>query len=308
MKSLFKECKEYNLHWYQCPQFIFLLLGLLAILIIIVGYSLATKTLNDPLLASFFITSIAGILLILDFIITKSLEALALASKMKSDFLTIISHQIRTPLTNIAFALDFLEEKLKKGELSYERAKEDLQTSKESLHRAKILIDKLLTAAKIEDKKLVKLKPQEIKIEETLKKLINLHSSLALQKKIKVSLEIQENTPETIKTDKFHFENILDNLIENAIKYGESIAKIKVYKKDKEIVFEVSNDGKPIPEKEKGLIFKKFYRGKEALKTPGKGTGLGLFIVKSTAEILGGKISFKSTPKETTFKVSLPLK
>ncbi len=302
---MLRECKKYKLPWYQCPQLIFLLFGVLTVLTLLIGYSLITKILKDPLISAFLITLAGGFLLVLAFIATKSLEILALASKMKSDFMHIFSHQIKTPLTNLAFQLDFLNLKIKERGLEKESLKTFLSAFKENLEKIKKLTEKISLAAKIEDLELIKPQKEYIDLKKTLQETINLYQPLAQKNKLKLSLLFATNLPSQIKTDSFHFKNIVENLVENAVKYGKSQAKVVVYKKGNSLTIEVINDGEPIPKQERSLIFKKFYRGEKAKST--SGTGLGLFIVKSAAELLGGKVTFSSDDNLIKFKVILPL-
>jgi signal transduction histidine kinase len=113
-----------------------------------------------------------------------------------------------------------------------------------------------------------------------------------------------------LETEKFAYSSVIQNLVENAIKYSNESANIEVslYQNNDSVVLEVKDNGIGIPERERSNIFKKFYRiGNEETRTT-KGTGLGLFIVKRVVDLHGGKIFVsENKPKGTVVKIILPL-
>jgi len=163
------------------------------------------------------------------------------------------------------------------------------------------LIDNILNASRVENNALQAVKT-EINLAELSIKIIN---RLSLKS---VSSEIQANT--IVKGDVFMLETIIENLIENAVKYSGTNPCISLYsfQNEKEIVFGVKDQGPGIPLTERENIFTKFYRiGNEETRSA-KGSGLGLFIVSEFARLNGGSIQYKENlPKGAAFEVTLPL-
>lgn len=115
----------------------------------------------------------------------------------------------------------------------------------------------------------------------------------------------------TIKTDPLLLQEVFANLVSNALKYTPSGGKITVTlrKHKEECLFKVTDTGYGIPMESQSLIFTKFFRATNVSSSKASGTGLGLYMAKEIAKILGGKIWFKSEEnKGSTFYVSLPLK
>jgi signal transduction histidine kinase len=94
-------CRKYGLPVWQCPQFLFLVMGLVIILTSVISYLVGARYIAQPETVVLIVLVLAVFLFIVGFIITRSFEKLAEASRMKSEFINIVSHQMRSPLTNI---------------------------------------------------------------------------------------------------------------------------------------------------------------------------------------------------------------
>lgn len=228
--------------------------------------------------------------------------------KMKTQFVSIAAHQLRTPLSAIKWSLSLLEEKIED-----EGKKQLIKKATESNERMIRLINDLLDATHIEEgkyisdlewkdiKKLIKDTVESLK-KEAEKKDLELHTSYP-----------KEDIPE-IKVDAEKITVCVQNLMENAFHYTpseEGKVKIKLkYEKEKErVVFSVEDNGIGIPEAQQDRIFNKFFRAENAMKSDTEGSGLGLFIVKNIIDSHGGEIWFESEEGVgTTFYFSLPVK
>ncbi len=299
-------CKRYGVSFWQCPQSLFLIMGLIIVGAIIAAYLVGTQRIGDPSLVSLFVLLVGAVLLVLNFVITNSFERMAEASRMKTEFINIVSHQLRAPLTNIIFSLDFLfSDKLE--QVSQNQA-EYLVIIKENSKRMSSLIDKLLTVSRMEkgsfpmNKKLVSLEVITSKLLEKFKPMIEASN-------IEVRLKAPSILPKVL-ADPLWLEQVVENLLDNAIRYskGGGRVELKIEQKKSKLYFEIKDSGVGIPKIEQKHIFSRFFRSKNALKKQTQGSGLGLHISKRIVELLGGKISFRSKEhKGATFWFSLPV-
>lgn len=229
------------------------------------------------------------------------------AQRLKSEFLSVSAHQLRTPLTSLKWSLENLFGE-KMGRLE-PLQKEVLKKALESLERISILVQELLNLSAIEEGKFV-IKKEKVNIEEVLKKGIEPFDPQIKEKQIQFEMEISQKLP-SLKGDseklKLAFQNLIDNAIKYSLKGKRVLVKVCVLKDALE--FQIQDEGIGIPEKEKEYIFEKFFRASNAIKQNPEGSGLGLFFAKKIIEAHQGKIWFESEEgKGTTFFVLLPLK
>ena len=300
------QCRKYGIPPLQCPQFLFLIMGSIIIGAILATYSIAAYRIKDPKSVVLIVIGVTLILLIISYIITRSFERIAEASRMKTEFIGIVSHQLRSPLTNLKYSLEILTNtKLKRTK---EEEKEYFSILKENVKRMQDLINNLLIVSRIEMGK-IPLKKEKVSLEKIAKKIALKFKSFAEASNVKIILNIEKNLP-TISTDPLWLEQIIENLLDNAIRYikekGE--VRIKIRQLKNKIYFEIQDTGVGIPKEEQKYIFQKFFRSKNALKYQTEGSGLGLHIVKKILELMHGKIWFKSKENEgTTFYFTLPI-
>lgn len=231
-------------------------------------------------------------------------EELKQVDKTKSEFLNMVSHELKTPLTAMLAhleVLDGLKSNLTKQEL------ESLEAVKRSCNQLRILISNILEISRMESGKF-----ELAKIDMNLKKLIDDVMKelkiLAEQRGIKLVSNI-EKLPR-IKADDTRLKEILNNLLTNAIKFTEKGTITVAAKKEKgNIAVSISDTGIGIAPEKMQNLFKKFYQVDSSLGRRYGGTGLGLAITKSLVEAHGGKITVKSElGKGTTFSFILPIK
>ena len=106
--NIFAQCRKYNLSLWQCPSFLFLLMGMVIISSSLIAYALGNRYIENPETVSLIVLLLTTVLFIVDFSITRSFERLAEASRMKSEFINIVSHQLRSPLSNLKWTIDLL--------------------------------------------------------------------------------------------------------------------------------------------------------------------------------------------------------
>ncbi|MDP5200631.1 response regulator [Flavobacterium sp. DG2-3] len=240
--------------------------------------------------------------------IQKKSEALELTTRYKSEFLANMSHELRTPLNSILLLSRLLSENnnqtMNNEEIEFAKV---IQSSGNSLLG---LIDEILDLSKIEAGKM-DLEFLDVSTKEITDSLHNLFYLIAKEKNINFEI-IAKEAPIVIKTDKMRLEQILKNLISNAIKFTEKgtvSLEIKVNSdNDKEICFIVKDTGIGIPLEKQPLIFEAFQQADGSTKRKYGGTGLGLSISRELAKLLRGEITLHSKVNEgSTFTLCLPV-
>lgn len=239
--------------------------------------------------------------------IQKKSEALELTTRYKSEFLANMSHELRTPLNSILLLSRLLAENNNKAmndeEIEFAQV---IQSSGNSLLG---LIDEILDLSKIEAGKM-ELEYLDVSTQEITGGLFSLFSQVAKEKKINFEI-IAHEAPLVIRTDKMRLEQILKNLISNAIKFtddGAVTLEIKENPNDnKTISFIVKDTGIGIPLDKQPLIFEAFQQADGSTKRKYGGTGLGLSISRELAKLLHGEIILSSVEGAgSTFTLSLP--
>ena len=228
-----------------------------------------------------------------------------LVERMKTEFVSIAAHQLRTPLSAIKWTLRMVLDG-DAGALSGEQ-KELLEKTYVSNERMISLINDLLNVSRIEEGRfLYKQAPGQL--EEVVKTVVESSKELFKMRKVSMSVDIPEGIS-PVNMDKEKMELAVQNLVENAAKYtpeGGSI-HITLEKHEAEVVFKIKDTGVGIPEAEHERIFTKFFRGDNVIKMETEGSGLGLYTTRNIIDAHRGKIWFESKEgKGTTFFFSLP--
>lgn len=299
-------CKRYKIPILQCPQFLFLVMGVVIIAVIVVTYYLAALKVGDPRIVSLIELVVASILMIIDYVIVNSFERMAEASRMKTEFIGIVSHQLRSPLTNIKFSLDILlsGEVKERGENEIEY----LKILRENAQRMGDLINDLLLVSRLETGEFP-LKNESVSLKEITEALVKKFSPFADASNVEVDFESSEKIP-FVRADSLWLEQVVKNLLDNAIRYvkGRGKVEINIFDKKKEVFFKIKDTGVGIPKNEQKFVFQKFFRSKNAVRHQTEGSGLGLHIVKKIIDLFGGRIWFESEEGEgTTFYFTLPV-
>jgi len=305
--NIVEQCKKYNLSLWQCPQFLFLVMGAIIVISSLFTYAFGTRYIEDPLIVAFIIQLLALILFVIAVIITRSFERLAEANRLKSEFVSIVSHQLRSPLSNLKWTIELLMSgKLGKIE---EKQVEYFKIIKENSNRMHELVADLLTVSRIETAKLP-FKKQLFSMEELVKKIINEYKPLANAYNVEVIFKNQKQLP-NVFSDPSRIELVVENLLDNAIRYVTDKGKVEIElsKKNNHVRFSIKDNGVGIPQQDKKYIFQKFFRSENVLKKQTKGSGLGLYISKAIVERAKGKIGFDSEERKgSTFWFMVPIK
>jgi len=241
-----------------------------------------------------------GLLTLVD--ITKQKKA----EDAKSEFVSLASHQLRTPIAGMKWSAELLQmdnpESLTDRQLKY------IDRLLESIRRMAILVDDFLRVSRFE---LGTFQPEydTVNLSQLCEDIIEEQSVRANQKHIEVKTFFDTNISD-IRTDPNLIRMIITNLYTNAVKYTRESGTVHVGfgKKDGDLILTVQDNGMGIPPGDQDAIFSKLFRAGNAVRNVPDGTGLGLYIVKEAVSVLRGNVTFTSTENiGTTFEVVLPM-
>jgi signal transduction histidine kinase/DNA-binding response OmpR family regulator len=236
-------------------------------------------------------------------------KELEISTKYKSEFLANMSHELRTPLNSILLLSRLMtennQENLTDEQIEYAQV---IQNSGQSLLS---LIDEILDLSKIEAGKM-QMEFEKISIKEITNDIRALFTPLAKEKGLDFSVNISGDVPGQVETDKMRIQQILKNLIANAIKFtAKGSVSLNVNKhsfNESMIVFAVKDTGIGIPADKQRLIFEAFQQADGSTKRQYGGTGLGLSISRELSRLLGGQIELTSEPeKGSEFRLIVPV-
>ena len=233
-------------------------------------------------------------------------EQLALSSKYKSEFLANMSHELRTPLNSMLILAKLLSENPKQN--LTEKQVEFASTIHQSGNDLLSLINEILDLSKVEAGRMEVL-VSEVPLDEVRDYVERTFSQTAAQKSLEFAVEVASGAPAEISTDGARLQQVLKNLISNALKFTEKGGvKLQIARRGDEIAFAVNDSGIGIaPDKQK-VIFEAFQQAEGGTSRKYGGTGLGLSISREIARLLGGRIEIESVPgRGSTFTLILPI-
>jgi signal transduction histidine kinase len=258
---------------------------------------------------SFYFWTILTLLIVLIFgliLIVKTVSHEMDILKIKSDFVASVSHEFKTPLTSI----QALTERLREGKVNNPtKMQQYFSVISQDTEKLTRLVGNILNFAKIEEGKIT-YEFVETKLSQWLPQIVDNFKKENMQRRIKINMIIPAKIP-PIRIDQNALAQAIYNLLDNAIKFSADKQGIKIIvKKEKEnLVINVIDKGIGMPRSEWDKIFEKFYQGENGIKYSAGGTGLGLTLVKHTAEAHGGKISVESKEGQgSMFSLILPFK
>lgn len=229
-----------------------------------------------------------------------------MVDQAKTEFVSLASHQLRTPLSSVNWYAEMLLAG-DGGKLNDEQATfvKEIYAGNQRMVE---LVNSLLNVSRLELGTFA-IEPAPTDVVKMVEDVIKELQPTIIQKKLKVNFEHADNIP-IIQADPKLFRIVFQNLLSNAVKYtpeeGSVILKMKTDKKN--LLVEVADTGYGIPTQEQSRIFQKLFRAENVRAKDTEGTGLGLYIVKSIIDHADGKITFKSEEdKGTTFYLEVPL-
>jgi signal transduction histidine kinase len=299
-----KQAEELGVSVWQTPSFLFMLMGLITIIAMTATFYISRNYDNPSILVIAECVVVVTIFSIGNSVI-QEIEQMARVNKMKTEFVFVASHQLRTPLSAILWEIELLIKK--RGGGLNEKQLESLNSISLLSGRMARLVSDLLDVARIDQGKLT-LKKDKIDLFAIVDEITKTLSPLIQSKNLQVVFK-KCRSKCLILGDAEKLGLAVENLISNALKYSNNKGKIeiKIKKDGKDLIFSIQDNGVGIPASQQKMVFNKFFRSDNVVKYQTEGTGLGLYIAKNIVEQSGGKIWFQSKENiGTTFSFSLP--
>lgn len=234
-------------------------------------------------------------------------------SKHKSEFLANMSHELRTPLNSILLLSKLLlkskNENLSKDQMKY------IDVIQQSGNNLLSLINEILDLSKIESGEM-ELSYETIAIKDLIENVCTVFEPIAKEKELGFAVNLHDNLPAALLTDQLRIEQVLRNLLSNAMKFTETgSVELDVFTNEEtsefdagHVVFRVIDTGIGIPKEKQDLVFESFRQADGSTQRKFGGTGLGLSICRQISKLLGGSLTLKSTEGEgSIFTFTIPL-
>ena len=216
---------------------------------------------------------------------------------MKNDLISNITHEFKTPIATVSTALEAIEKFNSERDIA--KTNKYLKLSNEQLNKLNNMVEKLLDTATMEEGELI-LKMEKIDLSKMLIEVVDKYQDSSDKK---IERNIDENIVSSV--DPFHFEHVISNLLDNALKYGGDTIKVELRANGAQIEMVIQDNGDGINKKEQHRVFDKFYRISDGNIHNIKGYGIGLYYAKTIVEKHNGTLVLMSNPGHTTFKISL---
>ncbi|MAZ27915.1 MAG: two-component sensor histidine kinase [Cytophagaceae bacterium] len=220
-------------------------------------------------------------------------------AEVKNDLINNITHEFKTPIATIGVALEGMDSFNTANDPA--KTKKYVQTSSMQLNKLNLMVEKLLETATL-DSDTLSLNKEEINLVDLLQNLMERHKALAPEKHFEF-FALRENI--WVMADAFHLENALNNVLDNAVKYGGNTIKASINTDEKQAILTIEDNGKNLTSAQAKQIFEKFYRVPKGNQHDVKGFGIGLYYTQKIIEGHQGTITVE-LKDSTNFKITLP--
>ena len=254
------------------------------------------RILSGILLSSLLVLAVISCL----FYLLKIIKHQKQVAEVKNDFISNITHEFKTPIATIGVAL----ESIKNFNVinDPEKTKSYIDMSNNQLSKLNVMVEKLLETASLDSENL-ELNKEQYNVTNLVQNLVTKHRLDLIEK----SLTFHGSENDIVANiDAFHFENAINNIIDNAIKYGGEKIKVNLEQNTIGFTITISDNGHSLTKANKDKIFEKFYRIPKGNMHDVKGFGIGLYYAKRIIEKHDGAIHLDTNNKWTTFKITIP--
>src|SRR5690606_31910328 len=228
------------------------------------------------------------------------------AIRLRDEFLSVASHELRTPLMPLQGYAELLERRVVRGETPTERDLRAIRTIRHQTLRLSRLIDLLLDLSRLQTGRF-RIERDVVNVGELAKRVVEILAPMVQHYTFEI---IEPDEPLFVEGDELRLEQVLQNLLDNAVKYtpqGGTIT-VRIERQGDRVMLSVSDQGIGIPESDLPQLFTRFYRANNVDSQQISGLGLGLHVVSQVVTLHGGTVEVESTVGQgSTFTVFLPL-
>jgi signal transduction histidine kinase len=303
--NLKKQADDLGIKVWQTPGFLFIIMGILTV-VVMLGTYFVSRNYNNPEILVIAESLVVIITLTIGTSVVRFVDQITRLNKAKSEFVSLASHQLRTPLSAIKWETELLLTKFKKG--LNKKQMDNVESISILSQRMIRMVNDLLDVARIDQNRLI-LRKQNFNFMNNVKNVLADLEPIAKKRNISIVFVAKKNLPNAIG-DPEKINLAVENITSNAIKYTTSGGKVevKISKNGNFLVFDAKDNGVGIPREQHSRVFEKFFRSDNAVKYQTEGTGLGLYIAKNIIEQLGGEMWFQSIENVgSIFSFSLPI-
>jgi signal transduction histidine kinase len=304
--SVKKEAETLGISIWQTPSFLFIVMGFITLVAMTSTY-FVSRIYDSPELLVLSECVVTVIVLSLGNIVIRGVKQFVLINKTKTEFVSIASHQLRSPVSAIKWQIELLLSHLTEG--MNPKQLEIIKEVNRSNERMNRLVSDLLDVARIEQGRFA-LISEDFNMVEAIQEVIEELDINIKTNGVKVSFSSPEENI-IVNGDKRRIKMVAENIISNAAKYSHEGGDVSVelLLTGRDVVVSVRDYGVGIPLEQQKKVFSKFFRSDNIVRYKTDGTGLGLYIAKNIMEQSGGKIWFTSKENSgSVFNFSLPLK
>lgn len=304
------ECRAAKLSLFSCPPFLFVVMGAVNIAAMVSSYVFSSRFVDEPELAALIVIGVAALIFIVGTFIIHGFASIAEANRMKSEFIAIVSHQLRSPLSVFKWSLDAIRSRsAAPGEPRDGDIGGYLSILRDNTEKMIQLVNMLLEVSRIEAGRLV-LRYEPVRLEVLTEEIIRSYADYARAANVAIDFAAPAQLP-AVRGDKERVKMVVQNLLDNAIRYSHSSGRVTVTVAPFSatvLEWKVRDTGIGIREDQRRYIFQKFFRANQAVKREAEGSGLGLYIARSIISALGGEIGFSPNGHQgSTFWFRLPI-
>ncbi|MDP3727765.1 MAG: HAMP domain-containing sensor histidine kinase [bacterium] len=328
--NVIAECRAANIGPWSCPPFLFVVMGLVNIAAMVGSYLLSARFVEEPEIAALIVIIVSMVIFIIGNFIIHGFNQIAAANRIKSEFIAIVSHQLRSPLSIFKWTVDALSRSgaprfapappsgftdaagaVPAAPPAGERVPEItyLGILRENTEKMIQLVNMLLEVSRIEAGRLI-LRREPVRLEIVTEEIIRSFDAYARAANVTIDYAAPSALP-PVRGDKERVKMIISNLVDNAVRYSLGGGRVVVTVAPRGAQFlewRIADAGIGIPALEQRFVFQKFFRATTGIERQAHGSGLGLYIARSLIAALGGEIGFTSQDHHgTTFWFRLPV-
>ncbi len=301
------ECRTLKLKIWHCPPFLFFMMGFVTIIAMVGTYLVASNYTDEPRIAALIVSFVAALFFVVGTMVINGFNEIVEANRTESEFVSIISHQLGTPLSIFRMTLGVVE-KACAQEVPPHPISEYLKTLTDTTDNMIGLVQSLVEVGRIEAGRLA-LKKEVFRLDDLTHNMAEDFRKYAEANNIVLMLEGAPRLPEVF-ADRERIKMAVQNLMDNAIRYSPAGGTVRVvmHHEGSRVRWSVADQGAGIPPAEQKYVFQKFFRAGNATLHNARGSGIGLYIAKGVVEASGGAIGFHSAPGQgSEFWFTLPV-